>query len=385
MQLTAMKPYLGIMVTELNQSPPFASSAFYKHLILRGAEEGIEVFVFSPNRIDWQQRTVTGYHYDPEKKEWVKKLLPLPSLIYDRCFFKGRASFKRYQSVVNKLRAEPGHQFLGYGLRGKWDVQQMLRKDAGLRAFLPETRKLLNERILRICLEDKADVFLKPEGGSQGKGTLHIHKEPSETSGFIYILNGRDSRNQPVMQQFDNLEPLWQWLRSWIRNRPYLIQEYLSLHTSTGKSFDVRSLVQKNGQGRWQTTGMAVRCGKPGSITSNLHGGGTAAEIDEFLNLEFGADKAKQIKHVIGDLSQRIPPLLESHHGRLVELGIDLGIDRNSRVWILEVNSKPGRSIFARMQDQNARALSIVNPIRYAKYLWFGMESPKGNKFRRVT
>lgn len=377
---------LGIMATELPRSLPFANSGFYRRLCLLGDQRGIRIFVFSPNRIRWSDGSVTGYTYNRQTAQWTKGQFPLPSLIYDRCFFPNRETYQQYHKQVRKLRSRADIHFIGNGLAGKWQVLQQLRKDSYLQPYLPETEQLSDVELLLAWLARKENVFLKPQGGSQGKGALRViySKDPTER----FQISGRDGRNRPVHKQFTDRTKLKQWLHSFIGRRPYLIQDYLPLHTLDGLAFDVRSLVQKDGCGRWQTTGMAVRCGKPGSITSNLHGGGNAEEVVPFLVREFGDHKTEELQHLLDELSERIPPLLEGAHGRLAELGIDFGIDRTGQVWILEVNSKPGRELFKKLNHTEARRLSLENLIRYAQYLFkrkrlFPSSSNKGSSRER--
>ncbi|UUZ97792.1 YheC/YheD family protein [Paenibacillus sp. P25] len=104
-------------------------------------------------------------------------------------------------------------------------------------------------------------------------------------------------------------------------------------------------------------------------MTSNLHGGGSALPAADFLAREFGEGKAEALLRELKRLSELLPEALESSHGRLAELGIDYGIDTSGNIWIIEVNSKPGRSIFTYLQDDRARKAAIVNPIRYAGFL----------------
>jgi glutathione synthase/RimK-type ligase-like ATP-grasp enzyme len=369
MQQRSQRPLLGIMVTELNRELPFGSSDFYEHLTYHGANKGLDVFVFSPNRIDWTQEVVRGHTYVSERQEWIMKHFPLPSLIYDRCFFNNKESYQQYRYHVRKLRETPRIRFLGYGLSGKWEVDQILQKDSTLHLYLPKTSLLTSGAQLRKWLHARSSVFLKPQGGSQGKGTMRLQKLTHTEGNSSFQIKGRDAHNHPIEHQFKQFDHCWHWLRNLMGTRPYLVQEYLTLHSSEGMAYDVRSLVQKNGRGLWESTGMAVRIGKPGSITSNLHGGGTAKEVSAFLTKEFGDTKATELIETLTMLSSRIPPVLESHHGRLAEIGIDLGIDTYGRVWILEVNSKPGRTIFARMRNEKARTKSIANPIHYAEFL----------------
>lgn len=364
MQVEVSPGRLGILATEVRRKLPFASSGYYRRLCLLGSKVGFHVFVFSPNRIDWKNLTVPGFTYSAEEGGWVRKLYPLPDLVYDRCFFSTREEYLQYRTQARRLRRMPGIRFLGNGLAGKWEVQQMLQHDPSFHPHLPETQILKSGKQLLTWFKRRQDVFLKPQGGSQGKGALHI----SARNG-IYEATGRTARNQPLSQRFLQSSALVRFIDSFIGGRNYLAQEYLQLTNHEGNAYDIRSLVQKNGKGRWELTGMAVRCGQPGSVTSNLHGGGFAAELMPFLVIEFGERKSRELLTALIDLSERIPLALETVHGRLAELGIDLGIDRSGNIWILEVNSKPGRSIFKRLKNEKACLRSIANPIRYAGYL----------------
>jgi glutathione synthase/RimK-type ligase-like ATP-grasp enzyme len=361
---TVLTSRLGIMTTEVRRELPFANAGYYRRLCQLGQKAGLEAFVFSPNRIDWEDQTVPGFAYSAEEGGWVRRRYPLPDLIYDRCFFTTREQYLQYRTQTRKLRMLPGVRFMGYGLSGKWEVQQMLLHDPQFHSYLPKTQLLKNANELLTWFKHRQDVFLKPQGGSQGRGALYI-----TTRRGGYHITGRDSRNQLFHHRFPQHSSFARWLQAFIGGRRYLAQEYLELINREGASYDVRSLVQKNGNGLWELTGMAVRCGQPGSVTSNLHGGGTALQLMPFLVAEFGETKAQELCAELKDLSERIPIALEAVHGRLVELGIDFGVDRYGKIWIIEVNSKPGRSVFKQLRNHAARFQSIANPIRYAKYL----------------
>lgn len=50
--------------------------------------------------------------------------------------------------------------------------------------------------------------------------------------------------------------------------------------------------------------------------------------------------------------------LEEQIDGTLGELGLDIGVDRNGRVWLFEVNAKPGRHIFLHPSLREAGRMS---------------------------
>lgn len=352
------------MVCPAAGDPPFPEKQYYKRLSLIGQKLGLAVFVFFPHRIDWVRRRVVGYTYSASAKRWEKKLFPFPAAVYDRCFYPNLPTLSAYREPIRRLMAHPDTRFLGYGLKGKWNVHQMLVRDEALEPHIPETELFQRSSDLVRWLEERGELFLKPHGGSQGKGVLHV----SKTAGG-FTVRGRSARNEVVHARFRSEGKLLAWIRSFTAGRKYLIQRYLTLTTADGEAFDIRALVQKNSGGCWELTGLALRRGAPGSITSNLHGGGHAGEAEPFLRTLYGEEAARVIAETVRSVALRVPEVLEQYHGRLAELGVDVGVDTDGRVWVLEANSKPGRSAFAALSDKRVRVAAIRNPMLYAKHL----------------
>lgn len=359
------KRYVGIMACETEGDPPFAERSYYRRLCVLGSKAGVKVFIFSPVRIDLDIDKVPGYTFSAEQHQWQKQLFPLPDLVYDRCFYNDKKTYILHQLYTRKLKARKPFQLLGHGLKGKWEVQQTLLRDPRFDPYLPRTEMVKSIKTVIAWIKKNREIFLKPRSGSHGKGALYIRRSDDGR----YIVRGRDFSNAMLIKTFDQTSMLMLWISKFLTGRNYLLQQYLNLTTLNGEAFDIRSLVQKNSRGNWQLTGMAVRCSEPGSITANLHGGGHAEEVLPFLSDQFGKSKGEEIIHTLRALSKQIPPHLEQYHGRLVELGIDFGVDERGQVWILEVNSKPGRAVFTHLSDEQARICSISNPIQYAGYL----------------
>ena len=333
--------------------------SFYKKLSLIGRRLGIRVFVFSPRDVDLEDRTIIGYEF--VKGIWQREVFPLPQMIYDRCFI--GPTTRLYKSTIEKLQNDPAITFLGRGLSGKWEVHQILEKCPELTRWLPETRPF-SMACLTDLLHEHGAAIVKPAAGTHGIGVMLIQREVD-----CYTVVGRNRENQPFHKRFRSVKALERYMTAVAASRRYLVQQYLELHTPDGTPFDVRVLVQKNGDGQWQTTGMAVRLGSKESITSNLHGGGKAVPLHPFLKTHFPLHKRSQIETELDKMLEILPGFLEENHGRLVELGIDVGIDRGGNVWIIEVNSRPGRNVFRQIEDQKARLHSIAQPVRYANYL----------------
>lgn len=358
----------GIMTTQTEHDPPFDNRGFYRRLSLQGRKLWLNVFVFSPGGIDWSVPLVKAHVYNPETCQWVSRQCPLPSIVYDRCFFAKRDQYAEYLETLRRLRKLPRVSLLGYGLKGKWDVHRMLAVDGRFSRFLPPTRLLRSMRTVRDWLCEHGEAVLKPLSGSQGRGVLHVRRGmPGEPNAFT--VHGRDAHNGSITRGFTDEAALYAWLRRFIGRRGYLVQRYLQLYDHAGTAYDVRVLMQKNGSGRWQLTGLGVRRGQSGSLTSNLHGGGMPERAEAMLAREFGQQRADTILEELRRLSIQVPEALEACHGRLAELGIDYGIEPTGNIWLLEVNSKPGRSIFTYLHDKQAQITATENPLRYADYL----------------
>lgn len=72
----------------------------------------------------------------------------------------------------------------------------------------------------------------------------------------------------------------------------------------------------------------------------------------------------QKIQHILRTLPAEIEAVFE----RLFELGIDLGIDKKGQLWILDINSKPGRKIIQALQPENMKDIHRA-PLQYSQYL----------------
>lgn len=359
--MNTKQPILGIMICETGEAPQFAEKDFFRELTLYGLSQNITVYVFSPKKVQWAQNTVKSYRYEPRSNRWISETMPLPTVIYDRCFYSKLTPLGAYKAPIQRLKNK-GIPFLGYGLKGKWEVHQILQNHPQLRSYLPPTQIYHGYRQIEPYLKQGMAIVLKPRGGSQGVGIYRLQHRANQ----LDIL-GRNEANQNVHYQIESAK-IQAWLKRNVRPQRYVLQKYLELTSTDNRSFDIRSLVQKGHGGKWSHVGMAARVGQKGSLTSNLHGGGDVYGCEEFIKSNF-PNKANQILAELNKLSYDIPPVLEQLHGRLVEVGIDFGIDRQGNVWVIEVNSKPGRNVFKEIKDDVASKEAVANLIRYAKHI----------------
>lgn len=361
------QPYtLGVIISLVhkNKYPPFSEEIFFRQLAIEGEKYGIQVIVFHPKMINWNTRMINGWHWCQGK--WILTKKEIPSLIYDRCFYIDSEHYRRLKPLIKPIENDPSIQLLGKALGGKYQTYQILKKNPKLLPYLPPTVPIYSStEIINFFKQYRTkNLLLKPNGGSHGCGVIVItHQNPD------FIVRGRNKKNQSFSQVFSTDETFKQWLDEFIGTTRYIAQPFLSLYTPDARPFDVRILVQKNEQKIWEITGTAIRTGKPHTITSNLHGGGEAYSTKPFLENYYSQEVVTQLLHQMKWLSHEVPQHLEQHHGPLLELGLDIGIDTAAKIWILEVNSKPGRSIFIKTGDIETRQRAVQLPILYAHAL----------------
>jgi hypothetical protein len=186
------------------------------------------------------------------------------------------------------------------------------------------------------------------------------------------LLQGRDHQRRIVASQRISTSELAKKLSSWnLKEKRYLVQQGIPIKLPNGRVHDYRMLVQKDGEGVWRVTGCAGRIGAQNSVTSNLHGGGHAATMDTLLRRWIqNESKIDSVKRDAEQFGVQVAQYLEQSYGRLCELALDLAIDKQGRVWLLEVNPKPSREVFIETGDTKTYQRAITRPLEYAMYLY---------------
>lgn len=355
---------LGILVTESNGSLPFNEAQLCRRLCLLGNKQQINVVVFSPSWFKPNEQLIKGYTYT--EQGWCKGSFPFPDVVYDRYFSHNTKQYQAKTLCLSQLKENHDFMYLTRGLAGKWIVYQALLQNKELTSYLPETILFEGKNQLADWLSShQREAFLKPQCGTHGKRTLYIKAIGQKDQLFI---RGRSGTNA-IFTRYLNTNRGYSWIERFTQYNNYLLQPYLHLTSREDEPFDIRVLMQKEQTGTWNLTGSAARIGRKDSLTSNLHGGGKALRAQSYLIHEFGKAKATEIMDTITHLSTIIPHTLEANFGRLAELGIDYGVDKQGKVWVLEVNSKPGRSAFFRIGDADSARKSVENLIDYTRYL----------------
>ncbi|MGO4693243.1 YheC/YheD family protein [Paenibacillus sp. 2TAB26] len=369
------QPVLGILTLYLNEAGHLEERSIYQKMTSAGRKLGLSVFVFTPMDVNYINNKIHAQFYNLDTQTWSRRWTSFPNMIYDRCRIQRTYRFDQ----LKKFRERYGHlTFLNRPLRNKWTIHRILSKDSRYKSYLPATKYVTDNQDITDMIRKHQLVYLKPINGTGGRGILRIERRKD---GQLHI-QGRDQSRKIIRPQYISTAGLNSYLAPWnLKGNRYIAQQGIQIKLASGRVHDYRMLVQKNGEGNWEVTGCAGRIGASGSITSNLHGGGNAATMSSLLK-EWLRDDAKvaQVKEETEKLGVGIAAYLEQNYGRLCELALDLAIDRKGGIWLLEVNPKPAREVFAQAGEKEVYRNAIIRPLEYAIWLYNQKKRKKGKE-----
>lgn len=355
-----MKKRIGILTYRGEKG--FNEPGFLRRLVREGKEMGAEVFVFSPQDVNAASRRIKGF--TPGADGWKSGWYAWPDIVIDRYRYYPIEKHKSYLP----FRKKNWFRYANNRFANKFRVHQVLMQEEELQRWLPETRLYRREELADM-LKRHGVVYVKPTNGSGGRSILRV-----ERRGKVYLLRGRTKNQGRKNAVLPTLSALTTEIERWTNREKYgeeqfFLQQGLDLALLPGRTVDARLLIQKDGSGEWRLTGVGMRIGPKRSSTSNLHGGGTAVPAGRFLAFRFGVQEAERILRECRELALKTVETIEKHFGSMMEFGFDLGIDANGRVWIIEINPKPGRDIFRKLGQWDRYRLAVRRPLEYALYL----------------
>jgi len=239
-------------------------------------------------------------------------------------------------------------------VKNKWVKTKWLMADPALRRFVPET-KLFRRSALNKMVRQYRMIYYKPVDGTGGNGIARIERTSSRK---FKVKKGTRSFEVPTLQSLHDK------LRAMAKRRGYLIQKGIYLKKSGGRPFDIRVMMQKSARGRWVPSGTLVKLGLPNRVATNYHQGGSLRLIEPTMRRAgYSSLQIKRYRRRLNSLGLRTARCFQRRSANFKELGLDVALDRNGRLWILEVNTRP--NIYALKTLSDKRLYHTV--VRYGK------------------
>ncbi|MGE7917598.1 YheC/YheD family protein [Viridibacillus sp. NPDC093762] len=304
--------------------------------------EGIEFYYFSPRNVKFEDKIIHGYVY--ENGNWLQKEMPFPDVIYNPSSLKTSYQKKLYSQLKKII------PFTSHPIGNKMKVCKIISKIPEFTNYLIPSNKIKEPQEVFNAIKDFNKIVVKPLKGNNGKHVRFIERNGDKFD----LVEGTKRKTIDEAELHLEIEAI-------ISEKPFLVQPYISSRTKDGLPFDFRIHVQKNGSGTWVTTLIYPRIGSKDGIISNISSGGYTGNLEDFFKREYGL-KGYDIQKTLEHFAARFPKKFEAMYKKqLDELGIDIGIDENKKIWIYEVNWRPGYG--------HRGFAAAMNTIPYAAYL----------------
>ncbi|TVY07415.1 YheC/YheD family endospore coat-associated protein [Paenibacillus cremeus] len=359
-------PLIGVLVSRVytsNPDKPFgASTAFTRELTDACKLYGAAVFFCTPDDVQSQSETIRGWQYT---NKWVRSTFPIPNVIYNRLTSRKLENQVNVQQFLGYAKSEHSAIFFNEKYLNKTEVFDALRKESGLQVYLPESYLLKSPQLLKMMCVKHPVVFLKPITGSLGKGIIRIRRNPEGT----YTCHFTDLSGAR-RQSYPSLSTLFSAISGKIKSQNYQIQQGINLLTVGGRPVDFRALVQRDEAGAWKITSIVARIAGNDHFVSNLARGGTLSTVKEALS-RAGTAAASGGYSKLQLAALRIAKGIETQvSGHFAELGIDLALDTQGRVWLIEVNSKPSKDDNTPLSAEERKIRpSVKRLVQYARFI----------------
>ncbi|HZG81025.1 MAG TPA: YheC/YheD family protein [Brevibacillus sp.] len=329
----------------------------FRDICLSGKKWGALVYVFTPHGINWEKKKVRGFLYNDREQSWQPMTMPFPHVVYNRIPTRKAEQQPKVRNTLEKIAQLSNVTLFNRRFFDKQELFAILEDFPDICPYLPETKKLDSPARFRHFCSEHQFVYLKPVRGKAGEGIMRI--EYKNKAWRVQRLK----EQKAITRRFSNLDDLWRYVRGHVRQKRYIMQKGIKRARYQGKPFDLRVLVQKNGEGEWGVTGVGIRRAGAQSITTHVPRGGSIHSLTSVLQSLF-PDDPKKMEATIHQTALSIARALHQKSKDLAEMSMDLGLTEEGNIWFFEANAKPEK-----FDEPTIRRHSLSNLIHYAQYV----------------
>ncbi|MBN1550744.1 YheC/YheD family protein [bacterium] len=377
--MTVLSCDIGILAPFQPQKdkPLGQQTSFISGCLKEAKDLGCKPAIFNPISImERPDPPFTGYYLASGK--WCAGQFECPQIIYDRHYSTVGGFEKSIEQVKDYLAEDLKSIFINplefsrlatckTTCSGK--IIQYGFRTPGVLA-----ERLISSKILNECLEKVSSIVVKPIYGRMGKGILRVRRA-------VHGYQVEDGIQKVSVSSADEVYGIISMHAKILEMETdyFFVQENIDIYQNKRRWFDVRCLVQRTNFAKPHVVGTAVRVSATGGNVPNIDKGGLAMDpIEWFGNLK-KEERPDQILKSIEATALGIYQAFENEFGFIGEAGIDILADLTGKLWIIEVNVKPGRLVFQRLgsgfgltetvkqQYRDKRKEAIRNPMIYAK------------------
>ncbi|WP_274361742.1 YheC/YheD family protein [Paenibacillus thermotolerans] len=242
----------------------------------------------------------------------------------------------------------------------KWAKYKVLRGSGAVVSALPNTAPM-SGRTFWSFLARYGTVIVKP---SNGEGGVRVIQVASLGGGKYEVHYGR------MRRRFASKAAVYSFVCALTRKGIFIVQQKIPLARVGGRPFDLRVMVQRGGGGSWAITGKLAKIAGAGfMITNTARSRGRVAPVTAALrSAGFTAPRIRSIQAKIDRVSVASAKRLRQRYPFLRTVGMDIGVDHRGKVWIIETNFAPAKSLFLRLKDKTMyRRIISYSKVRLRK------------------
>ncbi|MCY0875422.1 MAG: YheC/YheD family protein [Firmicutes bacterium] len=336
-------------------------SRFFERLALLAREHGARLILFHPAGIDFARGRVNGYQLlDDMAARWVRKTERLPDAIYENVYV--HLVVKGLTRPLRQGAKTHGIPLFNPVIFGKWSMHRFVLRHPECGILVPETRRLESADTARDVAERHGGAaYVKPIGGYGGRGVLRVRKD-----GRSWRIDcDRYGEGHRGLHQILDDGAFAKFMKASARRAPHIVQQQIPLIQLPGKrKVDFRVVVQRDGEGEWRLVGIVPKVTASDGVVTNLVAGGNRGNWDNIV-AELG-ERGQNLKlQALERAGLALARKLSALYPTLGILGYDMGLDEKGRVWLIEVNPKPARSLL----DLEMRRRSAKFSVAFCTYL----------------
>ncbi|MDB5054410.1 MAG: hypothetical protein JWM44_2460 [Bacilli bacterium] len=228
----------------------------------------------------------------------------------------------------------------------KWKLHRFYAKSPEIVKHLPQTA-FFTPSSFSSFMNKYNSVYIKANTQHTGKGIIKVWKT---VNGYQFVkVRGKANFSPSTKDLYNKIKKI-------SPNQSFIIQKTIDLAQIKRRFFDIRVMMMRDGNRKWEYAGMIAKVSGHGSVVSNLSSGkGYATTIEEALikSLKFNKMQIESIKKRLISLSYKIIHYSEKYPFYSFQSGIDLAVDKKGRIWIIEINlHNPSHSLFKKLKDK---------------------------------
>lgn len=307
---------------------------------------GIKLVVVVPSKIRWASGQVEALILQEEK--WIKRITSLPKAFYNRFYGPKPPVVDALEKIIGK------DQVFNHVTQFDKLKLHAIFENSALQEYMPST-SLFSPDTLQEYLEKYSAAILKPRYGHLGYQILLVR---TDHNGY-HLHHG----SKHPTASFNNFQKLSLTLSKSLSSN-CIIQKFIPFSTLNDRIFDVRALVQKDSTGTWQVSGLVSRVALSYSYITNI----SVAIIPGEEALKEAYPHTDYIS-LLRKISVKGAQIAEQSLGSLGEISVDFALDRQGKVWIIELNGKPTKAVFKKLDNGQILERVYQTPLEYARYL----------------